>query len=388
MTVKDTIWLLAHSKEKEDQREWAVLYWKYQGYTHREVGEKLFHGKDWVQRYMTAIYKRFGAPPIQDKDEKFQWLVDNIFPALKEFLEQDSEAQKLLPPPLEQVEEEITAIELVKPAPLVPPPPPTGRKLPWVGITLIVMCLLGTVVMSVIAWKYYPLVVAIATNSVKNPLIITATPAEITQTSIPSSGVQETSTLAMPDTPQPTVIPTDTNIPPTSTATPNSVLFSDNFSSGLNPAWITVSGQPQIVQNTLTASEETWLELRNPSWNNVKITITTKSNNCWFNGPFSEIGVGDSPNNMVAFAWANCESAWGIVNSGTWQQVANSHWQGNLEDKVTYVITFKDDSYTASALGNYDTSVVLPDHKSKSQDIFFRLGRGNQIYSFKVDEAP
>ncbi len=64
MPIKDKIWLLAHSKDKEDRREWAVLYWKYQGYTHRKVGETLFKGKDWVQRYMTRIYKRFDAPPI------------------------------------------------------------------------------------------------------------------------------------------------------------------------------------------------------------------------------------------------------------------------------------------------------------------------------------
>ena len=45
MTIQDQIWLLAHSKEPEDRREWAVLYWKSQGLTHREIADKLGYGK-------------------------------------------------------------------------------------------------------------------------------------------------------------------------------------------------------------------------------------------------------------------------------------------------------------------------------------------------------
>src|SRR5258707_1375877 len=96
MTTKDKIYLLAHSKHPEARRAWAVLYWKYQGLTHRQVGEKLFKGKDWVQRYMTMLYKMFDTPDIADKDEKFQWLVINVFPALKEFLEHNPEVIRAL----------------------------------------------------------------------------------------------------------------------------------------------------------------------------------------------------------------------------------------------------------------------------------------------------
>src|ERR1051325_753412 len=97
MSIKDTLWLLAHSKEAEDRRQWAVLYWKYQGLTHRQVGAKVRKSEHWVQRYMTMIYKTFGTPDIPDKEEKFQWLVDNVFPALKEFLEQNPEVIRALP---------------------------------------------------------------------------------------------------------------------------------------------------------------------------------------------------------------------------------------------------------------------------------------------------
>jgi hypothetical protein len=121
MTIKDQIWLLAHSDEPEDRREWAVLYWKYQGKTHREVADKLVHGKDWVQRYMTAIYRRFDAPKDLDRDEKFEWLVRNVFPALKEFLENNPDIVKELPPP------EIIEGDVVEPPP-PPPPPPPGQK--------------------------------------------------------------------------------------------------------------------------------------------------------------------------------------------------------------------------------------------------------------------
>ena len=122
MTIQDTLWLLAHSKEAEDRRKWAVLYWKYQGLTHRQVGGKLRKGVDWVQRYMTAIYKTFNAPDIKDKEEKFQWLVDNVFPALKEFLEQYSSTLEALPPPLPE--------DII----INPPEPPDKTKIPVIEI--------------------------------------------------------------------------------------------------------------------------------------------------------------------------------------------------------------------------------------------------------------
>jgi hypothetical protein len=91
---------------------------------------------------------------------------------------------------------------------------------------------------------------------------------------------------------------------------------------------------------------------------------------------------------MVAFAWANCESAWGIINSGDWKEVANSHADGTRNGKATIVITFKDNSYSASAPDQFETNVILPNRSSIAQNIFFRLGRKSQVSLFKVEEIP
>jgi hypothetical protein len=298
MSIKDTIWLLAHSQDNEDKREWAVLYWKYRGvidelgHTHQVISKRLFKSKNWVQRYMTRIYKRFNTPPIQDPDEKFQWLVDNVFPALKEFLEVDPEGRKLLPPPLEMIDEDPPGEPLSEPpeeekGPIVtriPAPlsyiPPQPRRPPYLALALISVCLLGIAVVSFIAWRYYPMVAAIATNNALTPQIqvITASPAPLPATTAPPVVLLPPTNTLPPPTP---AVPMATIPTPTLTlAVPaDGILFQDNFDNGLikpdwklDNAWIIADGALSRTSQNYN-DPYSWSTLNEPAWKNYIVSV-------------------------------------------------------------------------------------------------------------------
>ena len=109
--IKEKIWLFAHSTEPEDRREWAVLYWKSKGLKHQEIAEMWHYSLEWVQRYMTNTYERFGIPKELNKYEKFERLKQEVLPVLNEFLEQEPETLKELPPPPVGLPKDLVPIE-------------------------------------------------------------------------------------------------------------------------------------------------------------------------------------------------------------------------------------------------------------------------------------
>jgi hypothetical protein len=215
MTIQDEIWLLAHSKEPEDRREWAVLYFKSQGLTHRQVGEKLGYGKDWVQRYMTSAYRRFGAPKDVDRDEKFEWLEKNVFPALREFIAGNPDTLKELPaPPEGEPPEEPKSIKLVPPpGPIIidgrinRPPRPYG----WIALGIILLVAVGYLAYQLGRNQSQP-------APTSTPISLSS-PSPLPQ---PSATVIAPPTQAPSDTPAP---PTDTSIPSTETIPPPTPAF-------------------------------------------------------------------------------------------------------------------------------------------------------------------
>lgn len=201
MSIKDKIWLLAHSKEKEDRREWAVLYWKSTGMTHRQVADQLGYSKDWVQRYMGKAHDRFETPKDLDSEEKYEWLQDNVFPALKEFVQGEPDTLKELPPPPEG-EPPASAIEIqpAKPIIIVPPVKRSYWRL-WLLLFAIIVGVTGLLVVVGVGAYYFGTM-----QGVPQAVEITVV-TEIMPTPVPSDTPVPISTT----TPAPTLSPT---IPP------------------------------------------------------------------------------------------------------------------------------------------------------------------------------
>jgi len=306
MTIQDQIWLLAHSKEPEDRREWAVLYWKSQGLTHREIADKLGYGKDWVQRYMTSAYRRFGAPKDVDKDEKFEWLQKNVFPALKEFIAGNPDTLKELPPPPTGEPEILEGVVEEDSGPTPPPPPKQEKTItiegdrtrhlnPWIVLGIIAGIIVVCVGLAGVGAYLYG---RLSTSPV-SIVAPTTTQSAVVSSPIPT---QEAPTIIAPTN---TLLPTDTLIPtpvqtdtPAPSATPvfvppaDGILFQDNFQNSLNPAWQQYSGKWIVSNGKLSlvydqGNEYTdtysWIGVENPNWKNYIISL-----NIYIDQPLTE----------------------------------------------------------------------------------------------------
>lgn len=212
MTIKDIIWLLAHSEDAHDKREWAVLYFRAQGKNPQQVADQLHMSVEWVALYMGKVIKRFGIPVRLDKYKKLKTLQDTVFPAVREFIEGNRDTLKELPPPpvgeppLEPADMElvkdypkavrpvVTPVVTPKPIVLVPRPGPNYWWIAYVVATIGVIW---------VVWHF-----AFEAGRQSTP---TTPPFS---TSIPA--ITPVATVAVPPTvssPIPSALPTDTLVP-------------------------------------------------------------------------------------------------------------------------------------------------------------------------------
>ncbi len=402
MKIEEEIWNLAHSANSEDRREWAVLYWKSQGLKHKEIANQWNYSIQWVQRYMTRTYERFGIPKNLDKYQKFEMLENMVFPKLREFIAGEPNILKELPPPpvgqptppepiiedpFDIAKPKDTPIEVVSPKVIYLPERHDNHLvmlLRRIILLIIVVGVLGSVgYIAYLSGKSSGNATVAITQVITQVLPQPTTPPAlaVVPTGVPS--------IVPTDTLPPTQAPTFTAVPTVFVPPANRILFQDNFDSGLNSAWQLISGQPSIVNGALTTSEDTWLKLSDSSWKNFTITIEMTGNDCWFSSSYNAIGVrGKATNNMVAFRWANCENEWDVVTSGNWKQVANSHFEGNIWGPVVYTIEVKDNQFSASVADQFNTSIVLLNEDLQPGTIFLKLAPKTLIDSFKIVENP
>jgi hypothetical protein len=298
MSIEDTIWLLAHSSNPEDKREWAVLYWKSQGLKHEEIANKWGYSINWVQRYMTRAYKRFEVPPELNKYEKLQHLEERVFPPMRKFIANEPEIVRELPPPptafdppedQEQAESSIGVgpfenkseenkskeedqdppiIEIRTPKTL---PPPTPSK--WIKIfRRVLFGIFSLLIVTAIAYLAYTS--GRRASPMPEVVVVTATFPHATDTLLPSNPT---------DIPVPTMtstqVPTNTAIPTAFVPPADGILFQDNFDDGLSSEWNTYDGQWLVSNGTLTLLADDidsykWIALRKPEWKNYVLSLT------------------------------------------------------------------------------------------------------------------
>ncbi len=142
-------------------------------------------------------------------------------------------------------------------------------------------------------------------------------------TEAPTAIVSPTTELVVVNTLPPEQQPTQTNAPATPTGP--TVLFQDNFDTGLSEYWEVLSGSPVVVNGRLTANEPTWLAIGDPSWDDYIIEFDADAAGCWFGSNVDTVAVRFIDiNNMIAWRWEDCESYWYIVDSGKDNQVPKS----------------------------------------------------------------
>ena len=214
MKVRSAIYLLAHSSNPEDRREWAVLYWKSQGLKHEEIANKWGYSIKWVQRYMTNAYTRFEVPKQLNKYEKLEYLEKKVFPLIREFIANEPDIIKELPPPPtgavpfeedeedgEDTSEEPPVIKIV-PQKRLPAPPD-----PWKRIRQIFFAVVSLLVVSAVGYFAYNF----GRGATPAPVfvVVTATPVPATETPLAT----DTPIFTETPLPPPTSTPLPTNTP-------------------------------------------------------------------------------------------------------------------------------------------------------------------------------
>jgi hypothetical protein len=148
------------------------------------------------------------------------------------------------------------------------------------------------------------------------PTALFSPPLEVTREVTREVTVVVTATL-----PQATITPLST------VTSPPNLLFEDDFDTGLDPAWQILSGNPLVVNDSLTTDQQTWIIVGDSSWMNYTIKFDADASSCWFYGKGNVIAVRFvNLDNMIAFKWVDCESAWYIVENGIWNEVPNSRF--------------------------------------------------------------
>jgi len=191
-------------------------------------------------------------------------------------------------------------------------------------------------------------------------------------------------TLAQPELTQ--TMPVTTESPTmTPTAPPKpAILFEDDFDSGLSDAWEVVSGNPIVVNGTLSTDQDTWLLLGDLDWVNYSIEFSTNSPSGWISQGFNALGVrADTIDNMYAYKWAEYDSECFILENGDWSAVPQTDFTPGREVK-SYRFTIVDDLFTVYMNGEKQTSFF--DKRYSNGKIALKLFADTVIDDFKVRE--
>ncbi len=162
------------------------------------------------------------------------------------------------------------------------------------------------------------------------------------------------------------------------------ILFEDDFETGFSDSWEIVSGNPIVVNGTLSTDRDTWLMVGDPSWVNYSVEFTTGISEGWTSRYFNALGVrADTVDNMYVFRWAAYDSECFILENGDWNVVPQTNITPIYADR-NFRFTIKDNLFTVYINGEKVTSFY--DTRYVNGRIALKLFENNVIDDFKVRE--
>jgi DNA-binding CsgD family transcriptional regulator len=193
-------------------------------------------------------------------------------------------------------------------------------------------------------------------------------------------------TTLVVDTATPTTIPAPPTVTVTPSPPPETVLFSDNFDTGLNPAWKIVMGEATVADGKLTpTSREIWLSLDN-NWANYQMSFDALSN---ASGTDLYVAVSPrfmDPQNLVGFSLANDRTFWFYLKEGKFTRVNATFKDGGINTTSKVVLTVKDNSFSIQVDGVNRGSLV--DTQFPEGKLAIHLYQGAWIDNFKIVQLP
>ena len=208
---------------------------------------------------------------------------------------------------------------------------------------------------------------------------LTPAPTDIPNPTATAEMVMEAPTEAPTQTPTPAPTHTPEPLP---TPTQSVVLFEDSFDNGLKPQWVVASGKPLLVNEGLSAKEETWLYVGDEEWTDYSVSLRSSPQGEWGVG-YAYLAVRASGSNMMVFAWSQNNSRWYEVRNGNWEQVSEPVFHSPMgSNLVTVMVTVEGSKLAGYLNGQKVTSYVTDDFPAGSLGL--QLGVNSTADDFLV----
>lgn len=368
-----------HKLSSLTHRQREVLHRVCDGLSYKSISDQFVISENTVKAHMGNIYVKLGLDGLPPAERR-KTLHQVFCPALSrlethaDVLEKAEEPEEPDPVPevvWEMVEEDERAIILMPPRDIIDLSPRPNKRQPSRRRWLLFGMLLGsllTICAAFAAWRAYgwivsqlnlgeplpitqasdepidqPSEVAIVppTTSAPSATIAPATQELIVVTATPPPTIP-TSTQPLLPSPTPSLQPTEAFIPP-----PDGILFFDDFNSGLKSEWEVMSGKPVISNGGLSATEDTWLIVGDPRWQNYIVEFDGVRNQAEM---YLGVHVHDL-GNMAAFQWHFDHSGWYLVEDGDWASVEDTKVFRLGGKTGPAKITVENNQYSATVFG-------------------------------------
>lgn len=160
-------------------------------------------------------------------------------------------------------------------------------------------------------------------------------------------------------------------------------LLADNFDLGLSQDWIYLSGDPYVAYDRLTADEQSWLVVGDPSWSDYTVDFWGDAGQCEHTEGENAVMVRvvDSEN-LIAFLWTECDSVWLERHGSEWFEVPNSRSKGVGLGMAHITVRVEGTRFTAY-LGDEELSSISSE-LFPSGVVGLMLGPRTQVDDFTV----
>jgi len=371
------------------KREFEILRLYCEFHEYKEIAKILFISDSAVKNYMGRIYVKLGLDQLPRR-ARFLAMGEIYCPALHDFersndfnrdlIAVDTEPEPISQGMMKMVEDDNGGpLEIIegKTNKFVPPSEKNNhgyrrRPNPFS---------IGFVIISLIAILYMG-------YSIFNRFFGTPATQHGSQSSeVPVQATSdEENTAEMTEASQSVVASTNTEVIPTESPTPRAtatpqaaILFEGDFEDGLSDAWEVISGNPVVVNGMLTADQNTWVAVGDPTWTDYSVEFRASSKYAYYNwgSNFTAVRM-NGIENMYVYEWVVSQSRWHIVENGDWNEVPQSEFRpgsGFVEYKIvvkgnsitTYIggiqkLAFFDDKFSHGRVGIMITEETLIDN--------------------------
>lgn len=168
--------------------------------------------------------------------------------------------------------------------------------------------------------------------------------------------------------------------------------FSDNFDSGLSPAWTVLYGDALISQGQLTSRLGAGLAAGDASWENYQIDfdVDTSQVACSFVDTSNSVGVRVRDfDHAYWFVFTNCNAAWSLFAGGV-DKGASSLFQDTTVNtaKGKKHITIKVEETKMSAYENNSRLSAIIDTSFRTGGIFLQVEAQTYYDNFQITLLP